>query len=172
MEMNEEALQGLGPFATTESQRKALTYFEEMKQSEFGWQLCANAILAKKYDDDHVKFFCFQVVEHFIKTKYSTASQDDRLNVQNLLMTWLQMNAFNPAEEKMFIKNKVAQLFSLVFVQDYPNHWPTFFQVLLQYLSQGPRVIDIYLRILLAIDIEVVDRDIAHTQRKRRGTPS
>lgn len=63
----------------------------------------------------------------------------------------------------MFIKNKVAQLFSLVFVQDYLNHWPTFFQDLLQYLSHGPPVIDVFLRILLAIDIEVVDRDIAHT---------
>ncbi|XP_071816204.1 exportin-T-like [Apostichopus japonicus] len=171
MEMDEVALQGLGPFATTESQRRALAYFEEMKQSEIGWQLCANAILAKKYDNDHIKFFCFQVVEHFIKDKYSTASQEDRLNIQNLLITWLQMSAYAPTEEKMFIKNKVAQLFSLVFVQDYLNHWPTFFQDLLQYLSHGPPVIDVFLRILLAIDIEVVDRDIAHTpEETQRNT--
>lgn len=63
----------------------------------------------------------------------------------------------------MFIKNKVAQLMSLVFVQDYLGQWPTFYSDLLQMLQLGPKFIDMYLRILLAVDIEVVDRDIAHT---------
>lgn len=169
--MNERALQGLGPFATTESQSRALAYFEEIKQSSDGWKLCADAILQKRYDDDHIKFFCFQVLEHFIKAKYSTASQEDRQSIRNVLVTWLHMTAVSEVEEKMFIKNKVAQLMSLVFVQDYLGQWPTFYSDLLQMLQLGPKFIDMYLRILLAVDIEVMDRDIAHTpEETQRNT--
>lgn len=67
-------------------------------------------------------------------------------------------------EEKSFVRNKAAQLFSLMFINDYPHRWPTFFTDLLQMLQVGEGAIDMYLRVLLAIDTEVVDREIIHTQ--------
>ena len=42
--------------------------------------------------------------------------------------------------------------------------WITFFSDLLSCISSGNlAAVDLYLRILLAIDVEVVDRDIVHT---------
>ena len=42
--------------------------------------------------------------------------------------------------------------------------WITFFSDLLSCVSSGNlAAVDLYLRILLAIDVEVVDRDIVHT---------
>jgi exportin-T len=53
-----------------------------------------------------------------------------------------------------------------VFVCDYPKRWPNFFTDLLQTLSLGPHAIDLYLRVLLAIDSEVVDREILHSKEE------
>lgn len=66
--------------------------------------------------------------------------------------------------DKIFIKNKAAQIFALVFVRDYPKKWPNFFTDLLQTLSLGPTAVDLYIRVLLAIDSEVVDREIVHSK--------
>jgi exportin-T len=66
---------------------------------------------------------------------------------------------------KFFIKNKMAQIFSLVFISDYPLKWPQFFNDVLSLFYQHSSVytFDIYLRTLLAIDSEIVDRDIIHS---------
>jgi len=70
-------------------------------------------------------------------------------------------------EEKSFILNKVAQLFTYACMMDYPRRWSSFFDNLVESVSLGPSAVDLYLRILLAIDGEVVDRDIAHTDQVR-----
>lgn len=43
------------------------------------------------FSNDHIKFFCFQVIEHFLKRDYINASLGDREMVKSLLLTWLQM---------------------------------------------------------------------------------
>ena len=72
--------------------------------------------------------------------------------------------------EKSFILNKVAQLFTSACLVDYPCRWSLFFDTLVESVSLGPAAVDLYLRILLAIDGEVVDRDIAHTDQVRCRT--
>jgi len=67
--------------------------------------------------------------------------------------------------EKSFILNKVAQLFTCACMVDYPSRWSQYFDNLVEAVSLGPAAIDLYLRILLAIDGEVADRDIAHTDQ-------
>jgi len=67
--------------------------------------------------------------------------------------------------EKSFILNKVAQLFTYACLVDYPCRWASFFDDLVESVSLGPAAVDLYLRVLLAIDGEVVDRDIAHSDQ-------
>ena len=73
----------------------------------------------------------------------------------------------------------MAQLYAMTCVIDYPSRvsinpvvndvilllqWITFFSDLLSCISSGNlSAVDLYLRILIAIDVEVVDRDIVHT---------
>ena len=68
-----------------------------------------------------------------------------------------------PNRDKSFVRNKAAQMFALACTVDYPQFWPTFFNDLQQTLHLGEIAVDIYLRILKAIDSEVVDREITHT---------
>ena len=67
------------------------------------------------------------------------------------------------SSNKNFIRNKVAQIVSLAFIVDYPYRWSSFFTDILSTLNLGHLAVDMYLRILLAIDEEVVDREIVHS---------
>lgn len=161
--MDDRALLGLGLTADNQAQQRAAQYFEELKESSNGWQMCMNALVTNSYaGNDHVRFFCFQVIEHYLKTRYVGASVTEQLQVRSYLMSWIRDLINGVVEEKSFILNKAAQAFMLVCLCDYPRRWPSLFNELTEALSLGTAVVDVYLRILLAVDSEVVDRDIAH----------
>ncbi|XP_040200029.1 exportin-T [Rana temporaria] len=169
--MDEQALLGLNPNANADFRERALAYFEQLKVSHDAWQICAEALAKRIYSDDHVKFFCFQVLEHQIKFKYSELTALQQQLIRETLIAWLQSQMLNAQPEKTFIRNKAAQVFALVFVTEYLSTWPKFIFDILSVVGLNPRGVDLYLRVLLAIDAEVVDRDIIHTpEESRRNT--
>lgn len=158
-----ELLQHLENASSTSGQQVVLIYFEQLKESEDGWKQCVSLLTSNNCQDERVKFFCFQVIEHFIKHHYSTTSTENQLSMREFLCYWIQIQCIKDLNEKKFLRNKAAQIFSLVFVRDYPHRWITFFTDLIQTLGFGPQAVDHFLRVLMAIDSEVTDRDIPHT---------
>ncbi|KAF3826048.1 hypothetical protein GH733_006162, partial [Mirounga leonina] len=137
-----------------------MAYFEQLKISPDAWQVCAEALAQRTYSDDHIKFFCFQVLEHQVKYKYSELTTVQQQLIRETLISWLQAQMLNPQPEKTFIRNKAAQVFALLFVTEYLTRWPKFFFDILSVVDLNPRGVDLYLRILMAIDSELVDRDV------------
>eukprot|EP00066_Takifugu_rubripes_P009458 XP_003976422.1 PREDICTED: exportin-T [Takifugu rubripes] len=169
--MDEQALLGLNPNADARYRQRAMAYFEQLKESQDAWEVCTEALAKGIYSDDHVKFFCFQVLEHQIKFRHASLSGAQQQLVRETLMKWLQCQLMNSQPEKVFIRNKAAQVFALTFVMDYPTLWPKFFFDVLSLVGLNPNGVDIYLRTLMAIDAEVVDRDILHSlEETRRNT--
>lgn len=169
--MDEQALMGLNPNADACYRQRALAYFEQLKESRDGWEVCAEALVKGLYSDDHVKFFCFQVLEHQIKYRHGSLSAAQQQLIRETLMKWLQAQLMNVHPEKPFIRNKVAQVLALTFVVEYLTLWPKFFFDILGLVGLNPNGVDIYLRTLMAIDAEVVDRDILHSpEETRRNT--
>ncbi|KAJ8249585.1 hypothetical protein COCON_G00228010 [Conger conger] len=167
--MDEHALLGLSPNADATYRQRALVYFEQLKESQDGWQVCAEALVKGLYSDDHVKFFCFQVLEHQIKFRHSELTAVQQQLIRETLMKWLQFQLTAPPE-KAFLRNKAAQVFALAFVTEYLTQWPKFFFDILSVIGLNPRGVDLYLRTLMAIDAEVVDRDTLHsTEESRRN---
>ncbi|XP_046715530.1 exportin-T isoform X1 [Silurus meridionalis] len=161
--MDEQALMGLNPNADACYRQRALVYFEQLKESPDGWEVCAEALAKGIYSDDHVKFFCFQVLEHQIKYRHARLTGAQQQLIRETLMKWLQLQLMSSHPEKPFIKNKAAQVFALTFVMEYLTLWPKFFFDVLSLVGLNPYGLDIYLRTLMAIDAEVVDRDILHS---------
>lgn len=83
------------------------------------------------------------------------------VSVKLLCVSLLQL--MNTQPEKPFIRNKAAQVFALTFVMEYLTMWPKFFFDILSMVGLNPLGVDIYLRTLMAIDAEVVDRNILHS---------
>jgi len=149
-------------------QTRALELFERLKLAEGGWTLCAEIMTTGSGDpacNDHVKFFCFQVIEHHVRRIIvsGAGSAETTEVMKRALMAWLAVLDAAPADEKAFIKNKAAQVFSLVCVADFPARWPTFFADITRLNVMSPRMVDMFYRILKAVDSEVVDREIPHT---------
>ncbi|KAL0964906.1 hypothetical protein UPYG_G00274210 [Umbra pygmaea] len=169
--MDEQALLGLNPNADAHYRQRAMAYFEQLKESHDTWEVCAEALANNAYSDDHVKFFCFQVLEHQIKYRHGGLRAAQQQLIRETLMKWLQGQLMNSQPEKPFIRNKAAQVFALTFVMDYLTHWPKFFYDILSLVGLNPHGVDVYLRTLMAVDAEVVDRDILHTPEEvRRNT--
>uniref|UniRef100_A0A671WMK4 Exportin-T n=1 Tax=Sparus aurata TaxID=8175 RepID=A0A671WMK4_SPAAU len=169
--MDEQALLGLNPNADARYRQRAMAYFEQLKESQDAWEVCAEALAKGIYNDDHVKFFCFQVLEHQIKFRHAGLSAVQQQLIRETLMKWLQCQLMNNQPEKPFIRNKAAQVFALTFIMEYLTLWPKFFFDILSLVGLNPHGIDIYLRTLMAIDGEVVDRDILHSpEETRRNT--
>ncbi|KAK7102918.1 exportin-T-like [Littorina saxatilis] len=164
--MDESALRGLGAVSSPDpqTQAQAMHYFEQLKNSADGWKLCAQAFSTGLYQgNDHVRFFCLQVCEHYLKNRYQQADRDEQNSVRVFLMSCLQLASNEGTQERTFILNKVAQIVSLAFVFDYPSRWPSFFEDILRTLNQGHKAVGMYLRVMLAIDQEVVDREVIHS---------
>ncbi|KAJ8245570.1 hypothetical protein GJAV_G00272180 [Gymnothorax javanicus] len=155
------------PNADATYRQRALVYFEQLKESQDGWQVCAEALLKGLYSDDHVKFFCFQVLEHQIKFRHAELTPVQQQLIRETLMKWLQFQ-LTASPEKAFIRNKAAQVFALAFVTEYLTQWPKFFFDILSVIGLNPRGVDLYLRTLMAIDAEVVDRDVMHSSEETR----
>ncbi|XP_032241987.2 exportin-T isoform X1 [Nematostella vectensis] len=164
--MDSNLLQGLCCTANSHSQTQTLQYFEQLKESPDGWKLCGNALIHGINSDDNTKFFCFQVLEHHVRTRHASESLVNQQSLREILMTWLQAQCSGRTSDKNFIKNKASQVFALTFVVDYPNQWLSFFSDLHQILHTGAAAVDMYLRILKAIDDEVVDREVARTSQE------
>ncbi|XP_057710617.1 exportin-T isoform X2 [Corythoichthys intestinalis] len=169
--MDEQALMGLDPGADARYRQRAMAYFEQLKESQDAWEVCAQALAKGLYDDDHVKFFCFQVLEHQIKFRHAGLSGGQRQLLRETLMKWLQSQLPRAQPEKIFVRNKAAQVLALTFVAEYPALWPEFFFDVLALVGLNPRGVDIYLRTLMAVDGEIVDRDVARAPEvTRRNT--
>uniref|UniRef100_A0A3Q2EFV9 Exportin-T n=1 Tax=Cyprinodon variegatus TaxID=28743 RepID=A0A3Q2EFV9_CYPVA len=84
--MDEQALLGLNPNADAPYRQRALAYFEQLKQSQDAWEVCADALAKGIYSDDHVKFFCFQVLEHQIKFRHAGLTAPQQQLIRETLM--------------------------------------------------------------------------------------
>ncbi|KAK2718742.1 hypothetical protein QYM36_005917 [Artemia franciscana] len=87
--MNQNILKLLETPLVPDAQAKVLSYFEEVKGSDTGWQLAITE-LTRTADNlsDHTKFFWWQIVENFVKTRY-TQMDSASLLMRNFLFQWL-----------------------------------------------------------------------------------
>ncbi|XP_037069727.1 exportin-T-like, partial [Pollicipes pollicipes] len=151
-------------------QRAGLAYLDGLKASDDGWRLCVDALLSPALDaEEHVQFYCLQAVEHFVKTRYPAEADGAAPAVRLFISGWVQRQCkLGAAGAKTYLRNKAAQVFALIFVADFPDRWPTFLLDLMGMAALGPPAVDMYLRTLLQIDQEIVDRDVVHSEQEAR----
>lgn len=106
-----------------------------------------------------------QVIENYLKTRYrlNTTMQADQDILKSFMSYWLQTQTSRKANEKNFLTKKAAQLFALVSVVDFPARWPSFFTDLIATSQWSIGNADFYLKVLLGIHNELVDREIARS---------
>ncbi|GBM46912.1 Exportin-T [Araneus ventricosus] len=164
--MNIETIQGFLDHTNPLARHQALQYFEQLKESEDGWKLSINLLSNIDKQQDQVKFFCFQVVLHYVKNKYPYANSEQQQIIREFVKHWIQTQSTSSQPDGSLIQNKASQIICMVFLMDFPARWPSFFEDLLQTLNLGITSTIIYLRILLTINSEIADREFSRTQKE------
>jgi exportin-T len=104
-----------------------------------------------------------QIIESYLKSRYPKSGVEEQNLLKQFMSTWLQLQMQRHANEKNYLTRKAAQLFALVSLIDFPNKWPSFFNDLMITCQWSTGNADFYLKVLLAIDSEIVDREIPRT---------
>ena len=99
----------------------------------------------------------------YLKSRYPKSGPEEQNLVKHFMSTWLQLQIQRRANEKNYLTRKAAQLFALVSLIDFPHKWPSFFNDIMATCQWSIGNADFYLKVLLAIDSEIVDREIPRT---------
>lgn len=84
--------------------------------------------------------------------------------VRSQLLAWLHQNVAFVETKAPYLKTKLAVVVTLLIKRDYPDRWPTAFSDLMALLPQGASMVEMYFRILLAINEEIVEFDPQRSQ--------
>eukprot|EP00794_Sanderia_malayensis_P005894 gene5894-6579_t len=146
-----------------------LAYFEQLKNTNEGWKLCSEALAKNIYSNSSGQASAISLSSalsgfSFSGLKYANSSKLVLAKISNK-GPFLKMEICSD-DQKLFIKKKTAQIVCLLFVREYPSKWLTFFKEVMELIVTGPKAVEMYLMMLLAIDEEVVARHIPHSHEE------
>jgi hypothetical protein len=141
---------------------QALAFTDEFKRAPDAWREALRR-LPLPAPHEAVRFFYFQVLQHAVAGGAWTAMCDaDRALVRASLLQFVAEHVAARAPPP-YIKNALAALLLRIAALDFPHAWPSFFHDLMQRMPLGTDVIDLVLRVLAALDDEVVQQDQQRT---------
>lgn len=121
------------------------------------WQLCLARLESSSYAE--VKFWCLQTLTRVIHgPQYPSLPPEARNQIKVTLVTAGVQPP--PGQLPPFLRNKVAQAVVAIAGREYPDQWPSFFQDLLGTLGQGPAAVDLFCRVLVSVDEDIVTLDV------------
>ncbi|VDK61500.1 unnamed protein product [Onchocerca ochengi] len=152
----------IASLADTAQHHVIFDYIEKLRKDCDGWKNCIEKIISGCDPEEH--FMLLQVIETYLTMRYADNDQDQDI-IRRWMRSWLQ-HLSSPGNPPPYLVNKMAQLFALVFAADFPKRWPNFMEeVFFQQMASSPEITIFFLRTLIAIDCEVVDREIRRTKQ-------
>lgn len=161
-DLEKAILVGYDPMQSNEAKAQAATYCGQVINSADGWKLCLEKVFATTITG--VRFSCLGMLIHVTKHRYEALSAADKALLKASLLRWMAVFApEHSASLETATKAKFAQLLAHVFLQEYPANWPDFFSSLATALTQHPVIVELFLRLLDAIDEVVVSHEYHRT---------
>ncbi|XP_026658513.1 exportin-T-like isoform X2 [Phoenix dactylifera] len=106
-----------------------------------------------------VQFWCLQALHDALLLRYSSLSPADLLLLRSSLLS-LASDCPLPPSSPSFLRNKLAQVIAALIRLEYPTLWPSPFHQLLPCLpSADPLAVDMFARLLAALDDDLLSQD-------------
>ncbi|KAI8868138.1 Xpo1-domain-containing protein, partial [Ramicandelaber brevisporus] len=176
MEQIEQAvLIALDQTANRELQTQAMQFCEQLKQNKDGWCECLRLFTRDPKAVSEARLFCLQVLDHALtrSTSALSASAADLSLVKNQLGAYIQreLSLQSASRDPPFIRNKLATTFTYLFIETYDTIWPTMVADLITLATEtasgsSSPATDFALRVLKAIDEQVVDKAVVRTKEQ------
>ncbi|WCJ39412.1 Exportin-T [Euphorbia peplus] len=143
---------------------QAVSYCQQIKETPAICRICIEKLCFCSIVQ--VQFWCLQTLHEVIRVKYGLLSSDEKGFIRKSVFSlccYDDSNAAKVLEGPAFIKNKLAQVLVTFIYFEYPLVWSSVFVDFLLYLSKGPIVIDMFCRVLNALDDELISLDYPRT---------
>lgn len=143
----------VGPHLRTQAQ----SYLQSAAAQPDAWRMCISRLESSNYAE--VKFWCLQTLHSFISgpSYLSRLDPSPRAQIKRSLVT---LGSQLTSQLQFFLRNKLAQAIVAIAAQEFPSLWPTFFQDMLGTLNQGLPAVDLFCRILVSIDEDIISLDV------------
>ncbi|KAF8084278.1 hypothetical protein N665_0726s0003 [Sinapis alba] len=147
---------------------QAVSYCQQIKETPDVCRICIQKLLFCNLVQ--VQFWCLQTLQDVLRVKYGSMSVDEQSYVRSSVfsMACLEVVAGNEngvrvVEGPAFVKNKLAQILVTLICFEYPLVWSSVFVDFLRSLTKGAVVIDMFCRVLNALDDELISLDYPRT---------
>ncbi|RVX16880.1 Exportin-T [Vitis vinifera] len=150
---------------------QAVGFIDKIKESPLICSICVERLCFSKLVQ--VQFWCLQCLHDVIRVRYSSMSLDEKGFVRKSVFSMACFERLEGVDDESsvrvlegppFIKNKLAQVLVTLIYFEYPLIWSSVFVDYLPHLGKGAPVIDMFCRILNALDDELISLDYTRTQ--------
>ncbi|KAF8388722.1 hypothetical protein HHK36_025402 [Tetracentron sinense] len=142
---------------------QAVAYCQQVKETPSISSLCMEHLSYTKFVQ--VQFWCLQAIHEVLRLRYSSMNPDEKSYIRKSVLSIAcgegldDKTSIRVLDGPAFIKNKFAQVFVTLIYFEYPLIWSSVFIDLLPHLSKGAPVIDMFCRVLNALDDELISLD-------------
>ncbi|KAL8139792.1 hypothetical protein V2J09_005813 [Rumex salicifolius] len=113
-----------------------------------------------------VQFWCLQCLHEAVRSRYSSMSQEERSFIRKSLFAMAcyesvdgEKSGVRVLDSPVYVRNKLAQVIVALIYFEYPSVWSSVFIDFIPHLSKGTIVIDMFCRVLNALDEELISLD-------------
>ncbi|KAF8026914.1 hypothetical protein BT93_F3414 [Corymbia citriodora subsp. variegata] len=138
---------------------QAIVFCQHIKEAPTICRLCVEKL--RFCQIVQVQFWCLQTLHEAIRAKYSSISSEEKDFIKKSVFSiaCYDEDCGGLLAGPPFIKNKLAQVIVTLIYFEYPLIWPSVFVDFLPHLSKGGVVIDMFCRVLNALDDELISLD-------------
>ena len=152
---------------------QAVSFCQQIKETPTVCRLCIEKLCFCRLVQ--VQFWCLQTLHELIWVKYALLSLQEKDFMRKSVFSMCCFEAIDDQNNNAvrileggpaFIKNKLAQVFVALVYFEYPLTWSSVFVDFLPHLRKGAVVIDMFCRILNALDDELISLDFPRTSEE------
>ncbi|XP_073139447.1 exportin-T isoform X2 [Henckelia pumila] len=144
---------------------QAIAFIQQIKETPSICSICVEKLCFSKLVQ--VQFWCLQCLHEVLQIKYLSMSPEEKSFIRKSVFSMAcnetvsgdGNNCTRLLGGPPFVRNKLAQVVVTLIYFEYPLIWPSVFIDFLPNLSKGTVVIDMFCRILTALDDEIISFD-------------
>jgi hypothetical protein len=102
------------------------------------------------------KFFGLSLIREYMSSNGGIPPVVERQQIREAMMSWLQANAGNQTGVESYVVNNIVTIVTLAIKHDFPELWPNAFSDVLAFGQKGINELDITIRVLTELEVEVV----------------
>eukprot|EP00210_Caulerpa_lentillifera_P004301 g4104.t1 len=135
---------------------QAASYLENLKTEPDSWKHFIERFSASPHLE--VKFWCLQAIIETVPRRHPSLSADEKSALHQVILTWIRDPGIY--HQPPLIRNKLAQVITGIVRLEYPKLRPSFFSDLISALEHGLGAADLFCRIFIAIDTDIISQDM------------